>query len=196
MSSEGRGRLFVLSAPSGTGKTTLARRLVTEVAGLRLSRSYTSRPPRAGEQDGVDYTFVTPARFEAMIAAGAFLEWAVFVGRHYGTGAAETERCLSAGDDLLLVIDVQGARRLRERGVRATGIFVVPPSFDALEERLRARGLETEEQVRQRLATARDELAALPEYDYVVVNDEVAACVNRLKGVVAHVRTHATTSAG
>lgn len=196
MWSEGRGRLFVLSAPSGTGKTTVARRLVTEVARLRLSRSYTSRLPRAGERDGVDYTFVTPARFEGMIAEGAFLEWAVFVGCHYGTGAAETEQCLAAGDDLLLVIDVQGARRLRERGVAATGIFVVPPSFDVLEQRLRARGLEAEQQIQQRLAVARDELAALPEYDYVVVNDEIGACVDRLKAVVLHVRAQAETPAG
>lgn len=196
MWSEGRGRLFVLSAPSGTGKTTVARRLVAEVPGLRLSRSYTSRPPRPGERDGVDYTFVTPARFEAMIAEEAFLEWAVFVGHHYGTGAAETERCLAAGDDLLLVIDVQGARRLRERGVRAAGIFLVPPSFDALEQRLRARGLEAEGQIQQRLAAARDELAALAEYDYVVVNDEIEACVGRLKAVVLHVRAQAETPAG
>ena len=165
MSSEGRGRLFILSAPSGTGKTTLARRLVREVPRLRLSRSYTSRAQRAGEQDGVDYTFVTPARFEEMIAADAFLEWALFVGSYYGTGAAETERCLASGEDLVLVIDVQGARRIRERGVPNTGIFVVPPSFEALEQRLRGRGLETEEQIQRRLAVAREELGALPEYD-------------------------------
>jgi guanylate kinase len=188
MSSEGRGRLFILSAPSGTGKTTLARRLVTVVPRLRLSRSYTSRPVRAGEQDGVDYTFVTPERFEEMIAAHAFLEWATVFGYHYGTGAADTERCLAAGDDLMLVIDVQGARQVRGRGVPTIGIFVMPPSFDILEQRLHSRSRETEDQIRQRLGVARAEVGALTEYDYVVVNDEIDACVARLKSIVLGAR--------
>ena len=189
MSSEARGRLFILSAPSGTGKTTLARRLVIAVPRLRLSRSYTSRHVRAGEQDGVDYTYVMPQRFQEMIAAHAFLEWAVVFGHHYGTAVADTERCLSAGDDLLLVIDVQGARLVRASGVANIGIFVMPPSLEILEQRLRGRCRETEEQIQRRLAVAREEIAALTEYDYVVVNDEVEACVARLKGIVLSTRT-------
>jgi len=188
MSSEGRGRLFILSAPSGAGKTTLARRVVTEVPRLRLSRSYTSRRTRAGERDGVDYNYVTPQRFEELIAEGAFLEWARVFGDYYGTAAADTERCLSEGDDLVLVIDVQGARLVRASGVPNVGIFVMPPSFRVLEERLRLRSRETEEQIRHRLEVAREEVAALAEYDYVVVNDEIDACVTRLKGIVLSVR--------
>jgi len=110
MSNNRRGLLFIVSAPSGAGKTTLVERLVEQVPGLRMSRSYTSRPARAGETDGVDYNFVSRARFEAMIAEGAFLEWADVFGNLYGTCASDTERTLAAGDDLVLVIDVQGAR--------------------------------------------------------------------------------------
>jgi len=195
MSSEGRGRLYILSAPSGAGKTTLARRLVAEVPRLRLSRSYTSRPIRTGEQDGVDYRYVTEQRFEEMLAGGAFLEWARVFGDYYGTSAADTERCLSEGDDLVLVIDVQGARLVRASGVPSVGVFVMPPSFEVLEERLRLRSRETEEQIRHRLAVAREEVAALPEYDYVVVNDQIDACVGRLKGIVSSTRASGATAA-
>ncbi len=188
MSSEGRGRLFIMSAASGTGKTTLARRLVGAVPRLRLSRSYTSRPVRAGERDGVDYNFISTDQFEAMKTAGAFLEWANVFGDLYGTGAGDTDRCLSEGDDLLLVIDVQGARKVRARGIATTGIFVLPPSFEILEQRLRARCRESEEQIQRRLVVARQEVAALTEYDYVVVNDEVDACVARLRTIVLRER--------
>jgi guanylate kinase len=184
MSSEERGRLFIMSAPSGTGKTTLARRLVAAVPRLSLSRSYTSRAMRPGEQDGVDYNFISADRFDAMIAAGAFLEWANVFGDLYGTGAEDTERCLSRGDDILLVIDVQGAKKVRAAGVRAIGIFVLPPSFATLEQRLRERSREPEEQIQRRLAVARQEVAALPEYDYVLVNGELETCVNALCAIV------------
>ena len=136
---ERRGLLFVLSAPSGTGKTTLVGRLVERVPDLVRSRSYTSRTARPGEVDGVDYHFVAPARFRDMIAAGAFLEWADVFGRRYGTGAAETERCRASGRDVVLVIDVQGARQVRRRVRDAVSVFVLPPSFRVLEERLRGR---------------------------------------------------------
>jgi guanylate kinase len=189
MSSEPRGRLYILSAPSGTGKTTLARRLVQAVPRLRLSRSYTSRPARDGERQDVDYEFVTVAEFEAMRARGEFLEWAEVFGRLYGTGVAKTERVLAEGDDLLLVIDVQGARKVRARGVGSVGIFVLPPSFAVLEQRLRGRSLENEEQIQRRLRAAREEVDAFPEYDFVVVNDEVEACVERLKAIVLSERS-------
>jgi guanylate kinase len=184
MSSETRGRLFIMSAPSGTGKTTLARRLVAEVAGLKLSRSYTSRALRPGELDGVDYNFISTERFEAMIAAGAFLEWARVFGDLYGTGVAETERRLAGGDDVLLVIDVQGAAKVRASGVSSTGIFVLPPSFKVLEQRLRDRSRESEAQIQRRLAVAREEVAALPDYDYVVVNEDLDQCVGSLRAIV------------
>jgi guanylate kinase len=186
MSSEqrSRGLLFVVSAPSGTGKTTVVERLVQIVPDLGLSRSYTSRAMRAGEQDGVDYNFITRERFEAMIAEDAFLESADVFGNLYGTGKADAERELAAGRDLVLVIDVQGARQVRSHGANAIGIFVLPPSFEALERRLRGRSKDSEEAIRKRLATARREIRAVAEYEYVVVNDELEACVNRLRSIV------------
>ncbi len=183
MSNE-RGRLFILSAPSGTGKTTLARRLVQLVPNLSLSRSYTSRSIREGERDGVDYNYVTAERFLAMREAGGFLEWAEVFGRFYGTAVADTERRLAAGEDLVLVIDVQGAAKVRERGVPFVGIFVLPPSFEVLEARLRQRSRDPEEQIRCRLETARREIEALADYDYVVINDEVERAVDCLRAIV------------
>lgn len=181
-----RGLLIVLSAPSGTGKTTLVGRLEERVPGLVRSRSYTSRMPRPGEVDGVDYHFVAPARFRDMIEAGEFLEWADVFGRLYGTGAAETERCRSAGLDVVLVIDVQGARQVRRSVRDAVGIFALPPSFGTLEERLRGRGRQAADDadLERRLHTARREVEMVDEYDYVVVNDEVDACVDRLRHIV------------
>ena len=179
-----RGLLFVVSAPSGTGKTTVAERLVQVVPDLALSRSYTSRAIRAGEVDGIDYNFITRARFEQMIAAEAFLEHADVFGNLYGTGAADAEAYLAAGRDLVLVIDVQGARQVRVRCAGTVGVFVLPPSFQILEQRLRGRSSDTEEAMQRRLQTARDEVAAFTEYDYVIVNDELEACVDRLRSIV------------
>jgi guanylate kinase len=182
--SEGRGLLFIVSAPSGAGKTTLVERLVEQVPRLRMSRSYTSRAARQGETDGVDYNFVTRDRFETMAAAGDFLEWADVFGNLYGTGAADTEALLAAGDDVVLVIDVQGARKVRARGLQTCAVFVMPPSFGVLEQRLRGRSKDSEAAIQRRLQVARDEVAAFTEYDFVVVNDEVAAAVDRLRGIV------------
>ena len=179
-----RGHLFVVSAPSGTGKTTVVERLVQVVPDLALSRSYTSRPVREGELNGVDYNFVTRSRFEEMIAAEEFLEWADVFGNLYGTCASDTERDLTRGQDVVLVIDVQGARQVRQRYRDTVGIFVLPPSFDVLEQRLRGRSKDAEEAMQRRLRTARDEVAAFSEYDYVVVNDALDACVDRLRAIV------------
>ncbi|MGC1304487.1 MAG: guanylate kinase [Caulobacteraceae bacterium] len=178
------GLLFIVSAPSGAGKTTLVERLVEETPGLRMSRSYTSREARAGEADGVDYNFVTRQRFESMVAADAFLEWADVFGNLYGTSAADTDRLLASGDDVVLVIDVQGARSVRARGLPATGVFVMPPSFDVLEQRLRGRSKDSEPAIQRRLQVARAVVASFTEYDFVVVNDDLASTVDRLKGIV------------
>jgi guanylate kinase len=188
-----RGLMFVVSAPSGTGKTTVAERLVQVTPDLALSRSYTSRAIRAGETDGIDYNFITRTRFEGMVAANAFLEWADVFGNLYGTGAADTERELAAGRDLMLVIDVQGARQVRSRRPDTVGVFVLPPSFEILEQRLRGRSKDSEEAMQRRLQTARDEVAAFVEYDYVVVNDELAACVERLRAIVIAERARLRT---
>jgi guanylate kinase len=185
MSSDRRGLLFVVSAPSGTGKTTVVERLVQVVPDLGLSRSYTSRAMRAGETHGVDYNFITRARFEAMVAEDAFLEWADVFGNLYGTCAADAERELADGRDVVLVIDVQGARQVRKRSAdRTIGVFVLPPSFDVLEQRLRGRSKDPEDAIRRRLVTARDEISAVSEYDYVVVNDALDGCVDRLRAIV------------
>jgi guanylate kinase len=180
----GRGLLFIVSAPSGAGKTTLVERLVEQTPHLKLSRSYTSRPAREGETDGVDYNFVTRDRFEAMSAANEFLEWADVFGNLYGTSAADTERLLHAGHDVVLVIDVQGARKVRTRGVETTAIFVMPPSLAVLEQRLRGRSKDTEEQIRKRLEVACREVDEFASYEYVVVNDELEAAVERLRSIV------------
>jgi len=184
MSGDRAGLLFVVSAPSGTGKTTVVERLVQIVPELAMSRSYTSRPARAGESDGVDYNFAFRSRFEEMIAADEFLEWAEVFGNLYGTCAADVERHLASGRDLVLVIDVQGARLVRERCAGTVGVFVMPPSFTILEQRLRGRSKDSEAAIQRRLQTARDELAAFAEYDYMVVNDALDACVDRLRAIV------------
>jgi guanylate kinase len=179
-----RGLLFVVSAPSGTGKTTVVERLAQVVPDLALSRSYTSRAARVGESDGVDYNFITRARFEAMIAADEFLEWADVFGNLYGTCATDVERELAHGRDMILVIDVQGARQVRLRYAHTVGVFVLPPSFDVLEQRLRGRSKDAEEAMQRRLRTARNEVAAFAEYDYVIINDELDACVERLQAII------------
>jgi guanylate kinase len=179
-----RGHLFVVSAPSGTGKTTVVERLVQVVPDLVLSRSYTSRPARDGEADGVDYNFITRRRFEEMIAAEDFLEWADVFGNFYGTCASDVERQIADGRDIVLVIDVQGARQVRRRYPETVGVFVLPPSFEVLEGRLRGRSKDPEDAMQRRLQTARNEVAAFTEYDYVIVNDELEACVERLKAIV------------
>jgi len=183
MSSDSRGLLFVVSAPSGTGKTTVVERLAQIVPNLALSRSYTSRAERVGETDGVDYNFITRQRFEAMIAEGAFLEWADVFGNLYGTCAADAERERAAGRDVVLVIDVQGARQVRAC-CETVGVFVLPPSFEVLERRLRGRSKDAEADIQRRLSTARAEVAAYVEYDYVVVNDELDRCVDRLRSII------------
>ncbi len=184
-SSEGRrGLLFIVSAPSGTGKTTLVERLVKITPNLRMSRSYTSRLARDGERDGVDYNFITREQFETMARENAFLEWADIYGNYYGTATADTEQALAGGEDVVLVIDVQGARQVRSRGLENIGVFVLPPSAAALERRLRGRSKDTEEQIQRRLAVACREVTDVASYDSVVVNDDLEPCVERLRAIV------------
>jgi guanylate kinase len=178
------GLLLVVSAPSATGKTTVVEQLVQVLPGLRMSRSYTSRPARPGEEDGLDYNFITRDAFEAMIARDAFLEWADVFGHYYGTGKEETQARLAAGEDLVLVIDVQGARQVRERVPETVAVFMLPPSFEVLEQRLRKRSKDPEPEMLRRLETARREVDAVASYDYVVVNDLLERCVGELAGIV------------
>ena len=189
MTQNERGLLFIISAASGTGKTTLAERLVQILPNLRMSRSYTSRPARAGERAGVDYNFVSREVFEAMIARHEFLEWANVFGNLYGTSRADTEALLASGQDVVLVIDVQGATQVKASGVDHTSIFVLPPSFESLERRLRGRSADSEADMQRRLATARAEAGCYVDYDYVVINDRLEPTVVRLQEIIAAERS-------
>lgn len=184
-----RGLLFIVSAPSGTGKTTLAERLVQILPNLRMSRSYTSRPARAGERDGVDYNFVSRAHFDGMIERDEFLEWADVFGNLYGTSRIDTERLQASGQDVVLVIDVQGATQVKRSGIDHTSIFVLPPSFETLERRLRGRSADAETAMQKRLTAARAEAGCYIDYDYVVINDQLEPTVVRLQEIIAAERS-------
>jgi len=176
--------VFVISAPSGTGKSTLARRLIESVPGLRFSVSYTTRPRRAGEESGREYHFVDGERFDAQTASNGFVEWARVFGERYGTGREATEAALSAGEDLLLDIDVQGARQIRASGLDAVSIFVLPPSYEALTARLTMRASDDPTAVARRLAEARGEAMEYDRFDYVVVNAELEEATSALAAIV------------
>jgi guanylate kinase len=180
----GPGLLLVVSAPSGAGKTSLVRALLDVEPSLQLSVSYTTRPPREGEADGIHYHFIDAATFERMAEAGAFVEYARVFGNAYGTAAATLRERLDAGADLLLEIDWQGARQVRARFPEAVGVFIAPPSLAALEARLRGRGKDADDVIAARMAQARDELSHYDEYDYLVVNDDFTAALDELRAIV------------
>ena len=186
------GLLFIISAASGTGKTTLAERLVQILPNLRMSRSYTSRPARAGERHGVDYNFVSRDEFQGMVDRGEFLEWADVFGNMYGTSRLDAEQLQASGQDVVLVIDVQGAAQVTRSGIDHTAIFILPPSFEILERRLRGRSADSETAMQKRLAAARAEVGCYVDYDYVVINDQLEATVVRLQEIIAaeRSRTH------
>ncbi len=171
------GQLFVVSAPSGVGKTTIIRSILSRTPHLRFSISCTTRSPRTGEVDGQDYHFITRRRFQQGIAAGRFLEWAEVHGNYYGTDAEPIRNWMAEGVDVLLDIDVQGARQVRCTHPAARTIFILPPSMEALLERLRGRGTESEEQLARRMRAAQVELGQAPWYDYLVVNDRLEDAV-------------------
>lgn len=176
----------MLSGPSGVGKSTVLNRLRQRLPDLWLSVSATTRSPRPGEVDAVNYFFVSREQFAALLAGGAMLEWAEFAGNLYGTPAASVDEHLDAGTDVLLEIEVQGARQVKAaRGDAATLIFLAPPSFDELASRLTGRGTESPAVREQRLAVARAELAAEAEFDVTVVNDDVTAAVAALVALIA-----------
>lgn len=169
------GFVIILSAPSGAGKTTLARALVERLPGVRISVSTTTRAPRPGEQDGVDYCFSTREVFQNLTANNGFLEWAEVFGNFYGTSRALVEACLEQGEDVLLAIDWQGARQVRQRlpGERVVSIFVAPPSPQALWQRLEARGQDDQAVIQRRMEQAREEFSHWSESDYLVINDDL-----------------------
>jgi guanylate kinase len=181
--------VFIISAPSGSGKSTLTHRLLAETPDLRFSISYTTRPPRGKECDGKDYFFVTREDFETRVAKGEFLEHAQVFGNYYGTHSSELERAAAENVDLILDIDVQGARQLKEKRPAAVSIFILPPSRQVLEERLRARSQDSEPVIKRRLHEAAEEIRNYSLYDYVLVNREVEASVDTLKSIVKATRS-------
>jgi guanylate kinase len=178
------GQLFIVSAPSGAGKTSLVQALLTRVPGLRLSISHTTRAPRAGEADGYDYHFVPEAAFRAMAEAGDFLEWAKVHGNFYGTSRRWIAERLAEGEDVLLEIDWQGARQVREAFAGAIGIFILPPDAGVLAQRLQGRGTDDAETIQRRLAAAEGEMRHAGEFGYIIVNDRFEAALDDLYAVV------------
>jgi guanylate kinase len=189
-----RGDLWVVSAPSGAGKTSLVRALLERDSRLAFSISYTTRRPRPAERDGQDYFFVDEDTFKSMVARGAFLEHAQVFDRWYGTGRAHVEDLLASGRSVLLEIDWQGARQVRERAPYANAIFILPPSVAELERRLRGRGTDSEETIARRLRDALADMAHWPEFDHVVVNDDFDTALEQLAGIVAGTETGCRTS--
>ena len=183
---ERRGLMFVLSSPSGAGKTTLSRMLIDKMPGLKMSVSATTRPMRPGEVDGRDYFFVDKARFENMVELGELLEWATVFDNRYGTPRAPVEAALSAGQDVLFDIDWQGTQQLREKADRdLVSIFVLPPSIPDLELRLRTRAQDSDEVIHVRMGKAADEMSHWAEYDYVVINRDLDQAFANVAAILA-----------
>jgi guanylate kinase len=182
-----RGDLFIVSSPSGAGKTTLIHRVLQDprIGGsLHFSVSHTTRPPRVGERTGVEYHFVDEAAFRAIEASGGFLEWAVVHGNLYGTSRKEVEPRLENGIDVLLDIDVQGARQVRSHVPEAVKVIVFPPSREVLEKRLKARGSDAPDVILRRLAAARKEMEEWGEFDYAIINEDLEAAVDELRSIL------------
>lgn len=178
------GRLFLVTAPSGAGKSSLVNALLQLEPSIKLSISHTTRAPRPGEENGREYHFVTVEEFEAMKARGDFLESALVHGNYYGTSRVWIEEQMKAGNDVLLEIDWQGARQVRERFAGTVGIFILPPSIEALEWRLHHRGTDSEQTITRRLLGAEAEMAHAPEFEYVIINEDFDAALAQMRAVV------------
>ncbi len=180
-----RGLMFVLSSPSGAGKTTIAHRLLEDDLEIAMSISVTTRPMRPGETDGLDYRFIDRAGFEAMVGTGEFLEWAEVFGHLYGTPKAQIKAGLKEGQDFLFDIDWQGTQQLYQRmETDVVRVFLLPPSIGELEARLRARSTDSDAVIRDRMARARSEISHWDGYDYVVVNDDMDICFEQVRGIL------------
>jgi guanylate kinase len=178
------GILFVISAPSGAGKTSLCRQIIDIFPNMRHTVSFTTRPRRSGETDGVDYHFVSQEIFDTMVAEGAFAEWARVHGNCYGTALATLQEARDQGRDLLLDIDCQGAQQLKRHCPDGVFIFILPPSLEELERRLRGRNTDSSEVIGRRLANARREIRELVWYHYLIINDDLSQAVEKFKGII------------
>ncbi len=187
------GRVFVVSAPSGAGKHTVLKRVLARDPKLAYSVSATSRPPRAGEADGREYYFLDRGTFEKRIAAHEFAEWAEVHGNLYGTPRSELDRIIATGSDVLLELDVQGMRNLKALGLNTVSVFIMAPSVEELEQRLRSRGTDSPEVIALRLKNALEEMAARDEYDHVIVNVDIREAVAELEGIIRAARGVAQT---
>ncbi len=179
-----RGKMFIISGPSGVGKGTIVKALMETRSDIFLSVSATTRPPRKGEQDGVHYHFIDAARFRALIEEDSFLEYAEYVGNFYGTPKKYVDDAMAEGKDVILEIDVQGATQVSSKRPDAVTIFVVPPSWETLEQRLRDRGTDSEEKLQKRLVRAKVELQAAASYQYMVINDTVEKAVREVSAIM------------
>jgi len=179
--------LFVITGPSGCGKTTLVRQVMENVKGVQFSVSHTTRKKRNSEKEGRDYYFVSKSEFEQMIKEGKLAEWTVIHGNHYGTSKREIEKKGAQGD-LLLDIDVQGAEQIKEKLKRGVFIFILPPLFEELEARLEKRGQESPASIRERLEVARKDIRFYPDFDYIIINDELKKAVNELEAIILSTR--------
>jgi len=184
----GKGLLFIISAPSGAGKTTLCQELSNIVPGLKHSVSYTTRPPRKGEINNVHYSFISYSKFKKMIERGEFAEWAMVHGNLYGTSIKRLEEINKKGYDIILDIDTHGAMQMRRKYKNAVYIFILPPSLKTLEKRLRDRMSESEEEIRRRLKKAEEEIAQYKFYDYVVINDKFEEALRDLESIIIATR--------
>jgi guanylate kinase len=179
-----RANVYIVSAPSGSGKTTLLQSLLKTFKDLKFSVSHTTRQPRQGERNGVDYFFVDRSEFMKMVERREFLEWAEYYGQLYGTSRAFVEENINTGRDVILDIDVNGARQVKEQIQDAISVFIMPPSFDVLEKRLRLRRQESDEAIHKRLEIARSEIHSCHNYDYIVVNDVLDDSIATLEAIV------------